>query len=54
MGHNKRIFKGKRSVDRTITKGGNKAKKVAKSKKVTLEKQVQIGQSSQATQPTQE
>ncbi|XP_058784836.1 uncharacterized protein LOC131659698 [Vicia villosa] len=55
MGHNKRSCKGKRAADRAIPKGGNKPKKAAKTKKVkTKEKQVEIGQGSQAPQPTQE
>ncbi|XP_058764491.1 uncharacterized protein LOC131637941 [Vicia villosa] len=55
MGHNKRSCKGKSDADRAIPKGGNKPKKAAKAKKVkTKEKQIEIGQGSQAPQPTQE
>ncbi|XP_058726755.1 uncharacterized protein LOC131598141 [Vicia villosa] len=57
-GHNKRSCKGKRAADRQIPKGGNKAKKsktTSKAKKIKgKEKPVEIGQGSQAPQPTQD
>ncbi|XP_058773528.1 uncharacterized protein LOC131647680 isoform X2 [Vicia villosa] len=57
-GHNKRTCKGKRAADRQIPKGGNKAKKAKTTKKAkkTKDKQnhVEIGQGSQAPQPTQD
>ena len=64
-GHNSRTCKGKRAADRQIPKGGNKktkqtkttkkAKKTNKTKKTKdAEKQIEIGQGSQAPQPSQE
>ncbi|CAL5198934.1 unnamed protein product [Lathyrus oleraceus] len=59
MGHYKRSYKAKREVDREIPKGGNKSKKTKKVKgrkgtKKSKEMQMEIAQSSQAPQPTQE
>ncbi|XP_058763696.1 uncharacterized protein LOC131637121 [Vicia villosa] len=58
VGNNKRSCKGKRAADRQIPKGGNKAKKsktTNKAKKINgKEKPVEIGQRSQAPQPTQD
>ncbi|XP_058727746.1 uncharacterized protein LOC131599386 [Vicia villosa] len=57
-GHNKRSCKGKRAADRQIPKGGNKAKKAKTTNKAKKskgkEKPVEIGQGSQAPQPTQD
>ncbi|KAI5434312.1 hypothetical protein KIW84_021247 [Lathyrus oleraceus] len=59
MGHNKRSCKGKRAADRAIPKSGNKSKKTKKVKggkgtKKSKGKKIEIAQSSQAPQPTQE
>ncbi|XP_058776681.1 uncharacterized protein LOC131651009 [Vicia villosa] len=55
MGHNMRTCKGKRAADRAIPKGGNnkKAKCGKTKKKSTSTNASEVGNSSQAPQPTQ-